>query len=118
MDNKKCAHTLTTDDIDDIMVTALEGGITHWCREVHVLSRVADWAHEQIARGGTIVLKTYDNEEATLTLENLLEGISMWVNMHGTEAIDDVGHIDCCLVDAAASDIIVQYAVFGELVYS
>ena len=118
MNSEKHAFILTTEDIDDIMVSALEGGITYWCREAYVPNRVASWAHEQIARGGTLVLKTYDGEEATLTLENLLEGVSAWVKMHDPAAVDDYGHIDCCLVDAVAADAIVQYAVFGELVYS
>ena len=29
--------TITSEDIDDIMVAALEGGITHWCRRVEVV---------------------------------------------------------------------------------
>ena len=31
------AVTITSEDIDDIMVAALEGGITHWCRRVEVV---------------------------------------------------------------------------------
>lgn len=45
------AVNLTVEDIDDIMVGALEGGINHWCCEAEVVEkcRVADWGHEQIA---------------------------------------------------------------------
>ena len=43
---------LTQQDIDDIMVAALEGGINYWAGEAEVIEekRVADWGHEQIAR--------------------------------------------------------------------
>ena len=49
---------LTVEDIDDIMVAALEGGINYWCSEAEVVEerRCADWGHEQIARGGALVL--------------------------------------------------------------
>lgn len=48
---------LTVEDIDDIMVAALEGGINYWCSEADVVEerRCADWGHEQIARGGALV---------------------------------------------------------------
>lgn len=44
---------LTVEDIDDIMVAALEGGVNYWCSEAEVVEerRCADWGHEQIARG-------------------------------------------------------------------
>lgn len=47
---------LTVEDIDDIMVAALEGGINYWCSEAEVVEerRCADWGHEQIARGGAL----------------------------------------------------------------
>ena len=39
---------LTVEDIDDIMVAALEGGINYWCSEAEVVEerRCADWGHE------------------------------------------------------------------------
>ena len=51
---------LTVEDIDDIMVAALEGGINYWCSEAEVVEerRCADWGHEQIARGGALVSTT------------------------------------------------------------
>ena len=57
--------TLTEQDIDDIMVAALEGGINYWCDEAEVIEekRVADWGHEQIARGGVLVLHDAESED-------------------------------------------------------
>ena len=57
--------TLTTQDIDDIMVGALEGGINYWCGEAEVIEekRVADWGHEQIARGGVLMLHDIEDPD-------------------------------------------------------
>lgn len=118
--------TITAQDIDDIMANALEGGINYWCSEAEVVEecRVADWWHEQIARGGKLLLHLDEpfDEEGTevyeLTLGKLLVGIKMWAENGGpaSGAIID-GGIDTCMVDDVASDSIIQYAVFGELVF-
>ena len=48
---------VTMQDIDDIMCTALDGGITGWCRAAKpVGKRLGEYAHEQIARGGSLML--------------------------------------------------------------
>ena len=54
---------VTMQDIDDIMCTALDGGITGWCRAAKpVGKRLGEYAHEQIARGGSLML--YDAESS------------------------------------------------------
>lgn len=53
---------VTQEDIDDIVATALEGGINYWCRKAEVVGDyLGEYASEQISRGGT--LKLYDSEE-------------------------------------------------------
>ncbi len=114
--------TLTTQDIDDIMVGALEGGINYWCGEAEVIEekRVADWGHEQIARGGVLMLHDIEDPDEVweLNLEKFLNGFKLWVEKGGDEygAVED-GKVDCCNIDAACADEIVQYALFGELVF-
>ena len=112
---------LTVQDIDDIMVCALEGGITYWADEAEVPEdrRVADWGHEQIARDG--VLKIHDFQEDhtyELTLEKFLTGFKLWVEQ-GLDHYNAVqgGEVDCCNIDATCADSIVQLALFGEVVY-
>ena len=112
---------LTVQDIDDIMVSALEGGITYWCNRAEVIEekRVADWGHEQIARDGMLKLHDYESDEIyDLTLEKFLNGFKLWLedggDIHG--AVED-GKVDCCIIDGPAADSIIQYAIFGELVY-
>lgn len=116
--------TLTTQDIDDIMVGALEGGINYWCSEAEVIEekRVADWGHEQIARGGVLVIHDIEDPSETweLDLEKFLNGFKLWFENGGDEygAVQKDGTVDCCQIDAACADEIVQYALFGELVFS
>lgn len=117
--NKKCI--VTSEDIDDIMCAALEGGINYWCRKAEVVGEyLGDYASEQISRGG--VLKLYDAESDdvwVLTLEKLLHGIKKaydgnWFMDYGW---CDGSVIDTCQVDGEVADTIVQYALFDELVF-
>lgn len=48
---------ISTEDIDDIVTTALEGGICYWCRRAEVKGKyLGEFASEQISRGGVLVL--------------------------------------------------------------
>lgn len=112
---------LTVEDIDDIMVCALEGGINYWCSEAEVIEEksVADWGHEQIARGGVLMLHDAEEDMAyELTLEKFLNGFKLWV----TQGMDFYGavsghEVDCCEIDASCADNIIQLALFGEVIY-
>lgn len=113
--------TLTQEDIDDIMVSALEGGINYWCRRAEVIEdyRVAEWGHEQISRGGKLIL--YDresNDKWDLTLEKFLKGFKLWLENGGDKygAVGG-GEVDCCNIDAGCADEIVQLAIFGEVMF-
>ena len=111
---------LTQEDIDDIVCTALEGGINYWCRKAEVVedNYYGEYASEQISRGGS--LRLYDREEKktyVLTLDKLLKGIKLYLeDYYDSYCIVD-GKIETSMVDAPASDSMVQYAVLGELVY-
>jgi len=111
---------LTVEDIDDIMVGALEGGINYWCKEAEVIEekRVAAWGHEQIARGGVLMLHDrYEDEVYELTRTKFIAGFQKWFENGGYESgAVSGGKVDCCLIDAIEADMIVQYALFGKLV--
>ena len=114
---------LTQQDIDDIMVAALEGGINYWAGEAEVIEekRVADWGHEQIARGGVLVIHDIEDpdEKWELTLEKFLNGFKLWVEDGGDQYGAVQGsEVDCCNIDAGCADAIIQYAIFGELMFS
>ena len=114
---------LTRQDIDDIMATALEGGINYWCDKAKVDGHsLGEYASEQISQGGTLILHDMEEDRnELLTKEKLLQGIKMYAEQpkHGDifEVIDHELHIDCGMVDAEVADAIVQYAIFSEIFY-
>lgn len=111
---------LTTQDIDDIMASALEGGINYWCRKAEVVGEyLGEYASEQISRGGELIL--YDAESSdkwTLTRDKLLAGIKLWLT-NGMNVDHGVyeGKLDTCVIDNVQADCIIQYAIFGKIVF-
>lgn len=113
---------LTTENIDDIMVSALEGGICYWCSEAEVVEerRCGDWGHEQIARGGALIIHDAESDDKwELNLEKFLNGFKLWVESGGDEydAIQDDGTVDTGEIDADCADQIIQFALFGDLIF-
>lgn len=121
--------TIRNEDIDDIMVSALEGGINYWCRKAEVAGDyLGEYASDQISRGGELILHdTEENKTYTLSKEKFLEGLKKYIAAGNTECIDretdGIGiytgklNIDTCNIDANAADSIIQYAVFGDVIY-
>lgn len=109
---------LTEEDVDDIMCAALEGGITGWCGEAEVVGEyLHEWAHEQISAGGTLLIHEAEgNGVWELTLEKFLEGFQLWLKAGGCEHIKD-NRIDTGDLDGYEVDYIVQYALFGDVIY-
>lgn len=111
--------TMSQDDIDDIVCTALEGGITWWCCKAEVVEDeyYGEYASDQISRGGSLRLYDIETEESyLLTLEKLLEGIkAAYARGYLEHLFDDDGKLDFFQVDGAAADVIVQCALFGEV---
>jgi len=116
---------LTKDDIDDIMVTALEGGITYWCERAEVPTEegyLGEYASEQIALNGTLKLYAEGEEEpVTLTEERLLHGLCQYIlHPHPYDIIyyeNGKAYVDTGCIDAEVADMIIQYALFDEIVY-
>ena len=108
----------TQKDLDDLMCTALEGGICYWCGRAEVVGEMlGDYAHEQISRGGSLIL--YDAESSDkwdLTLEKFLRGVELYFAQALSAELDGED-IDPTDFDADAVDCIVQYALFGKLVF-
>lgn len=115
---------VTPEDIDDIMVSALEGGITHWCNEAEVVGEyLGEYGSDQISRGGTLKLHVWgSNEVHELTKEKFLKGLEKYVkNPIYSDFLEFVDHevrLDTGYADADAADAIIQYALFSELVFS
>ncbi len=120
--NLKMDVTVNQRDIDAVMAIALDYGITYWCDRVEVVGGryYGDFASDQISRGGE--LKLYDAEEDkqyTLTLTKLLKGIKAFIKWdHGNHGIVDCdGKINTYKIDGEIADQIIQFALFGEVIF-
>lgn len=135
-------RTLTEEDIKDILTTAIEGGIGYWS----ILDNsTAEWkaagaawrerrgdgekpcfcdtAFELLSKGESIRFIDAETEDEYdpgedevwyLDMEGLLKGCQMWENRTGknlAKAIED------CDYDAEDADEIIQYGLFGEVVF-
>ena len=109
---------LTQQDIDDIMVAALEGGICYWCRKAEVIGEyLGEYASDQISRGGSLILYDADSAQTwELTLEKFLNGVKLYFEQGCHVQVED-NAIDAGDIDANDADCIVQFAVFGEVVF-
>lgn len=119
----KVVHEIivTQEDIDDIMSSALEGGINYWCCKAEVVGEyLGTYASEQIARGGTLLLHDSEGDDVyELTLEMLLDGIGQAYEENYFSEYEwcDGQTVDTCQVDAEVADVIVQLALFNEIVF-
>ena len=112
---------LTEEDIDDIMCSSLEGGITTlWFDGVDPCGDLlGEYASEQISRGGELWF--HDREKNVwykLTRKKFFEGFKRWVESGGDiyGAVTD-GKVDTGNIDAMCADAIIQYALFGDVIY-
>jgi len=108
-------------DIDDIMVTALEGGINYWCGRVRPFNndyKGGDYASDVISRGGSLILTDVEDEDETweLTKKKFLSGLSKFL-VRNSEPVMDDNTLDCGMIDAEGADMIIQYALFNEIVF-
>ncbi len=104
--------TFSASNIDDIICTALEGGINYWAISAKPKNgdyKGADYASDCISKGGTIMVKTDDGKLHELNLETLKKGIELYAEKEGSDFLDDL--------DSSGADCIIQYALFGEIVY-
>ena len=110
---------LTQKDVDDLMCTALEGGICYWCGRAEVVGEMlGDCAHEQISRGGTLILHDAESPDKwELTREKFLRGVELYIKNGDRVMVEDCELVDFGELDANDADCIVQYALFGKLVF-
>lgn len=114
---------VTQEDIDDIMAGALEGGINYWCSEAEVVGNyLGEYASEQISRGGNLILHDSETDETyTLDREKFIKGLKMYLEKPRPydilEEVDNKLQVDTCNADATVCDMIIQYALFDDIVF-
>ncbi|MFN5251369.1 MAG: hypothetical protein ACK5DE_09985 [Bacteroidota bacterium] len=104
---------ISNDVIEDILVTAFEGGINYWVD--HIEFDGEGWASEWLQQSDTHVLLLHDQDGEQvheLTMSKLLEGIGM-AFAQGRSVFDSDG----ACVDADGADVIIQLALFKEIIY-
>ncbi len=113
-------HTVTDEDVDDILTTAFEGGIGYWCSEVNVINgdfHGAKYASHAVSKGATVRLKLHP-EEAGDDEPNLLDAKAIRKGIR--KAAEHAGKTVRAFMDnhdAGDADNAVQFAVFGKLIY-
>lgn len=121
-------YKYSREDIEDILSCAFEGGINYWAgldnstsswesvrkmlaNKNDELPTLEEIAAELLLTGFRVTLYDIeDYDEWELTGEKLIEGICVAI-----ENNDWDGDMDT--VDGCAGDCIIQYALFGEIVY-
>ena len=111
---------LSDQDIDDIMVSALEGGITYWCGQVDVVDKyLGEYASDQISRGGSLILYDCESDDKwVLTKEKFLNGVKKFISIHpDVNVLDKDKRIDTWKIDGYFADMIIQYALFDDIMF-
>lgn len=113
----KFTVTLTEENVNDIMTSALEGsGITYWCDEVRVVQAINNkkspkYASDALTTGNYLMIHDVEEEKwHYLTLKKFLKGLQLYVEQGGT--------LEATEIDGPAADTIVQLAIFGKPTYS
>lgn len=114
-------HSLTEKDIESIMVGGIEGGINYWAGlnnvgeywEVKPKTEPSSmWAVKLLLEGK--VVEFYDREDENeiwkLSLKDLIKGYSQNAKERPHDSSLEDG-------DATTCDCIIQYALFGKLVF-
>jgi len=111
--------TIQKRDIEAILSTAFEGSATTaWCAGIEMDNPLSSYASEHIAHGGTAILFDNEGDKATLDAGMVARGIQQWYqDGHDTCGAVSCGEIDTSEIDDEAADAIVQYALFGEIIY-
>jgi len=111
---------LTSEQINDLMVTALEGGINYWCggicfKDGSLLpEQEYNYLSEVISLGGTLILEDLESDDTwELTKEKFLKGLEKTLELGNYNSVQELfdNH------DAETVDVLIQYALFDEIVF-
>ena len=104
---------VTDDHLDNILVGAFEGGSNYWAVKVEVAKddyKGKKYASECVAAGGELYITTTEGDKHLLTKTSLINGLQHYLNESKHKNWPDGG-------DSMTDDVILQYALFGEVVY-
>ena len=108
----KVPTEITDYDIDCILAGCFEGGSNYWIDTIEALNgdyKGKEFASEVIGADGMLYI-THDGSKAILTRFRFLIGLHLYYKLNRKPvAIEDM--------DAGDYDCVLQYALFGKLVY-
>ena len=124
---------LSVQDMMDLLCTAFEGGVNYWVTSI--LGEGGDTGklpegrtkieheYEWLAVGGSLKIG-YEDEERLyryLDQDKLQKGLQEWIFRNSVQVYYDGARRDTALdlgnIDAGDADEIVQFALFGKLVF-
>ena len=111
--------------IEDILCSAFEGGITYWannisCEDREDMLKVKGWKHEHLTKtkkkDAAIFIHTMEGGKYKITKKSIIDGLQKMDNSeYGcTKALKRI--LDETY-DAYDTDIVVQIACFGKVIY-
>ena len=145
-EEKRMKKNLTKEQIKDILTTAIEGGIAYWaildnttpewkdaraawCRVASEYDNsdlrpcYCDIAYEALTAGKEVIFIDAETDDVDdpnedeiyrLTMDKFVKGCEMWEERSHKSLADA---IDWCEYDADDADIIIQFALFGEIMF-
>ena len=111
----KTTYKVTAGDMDYVLVGAFEGGSNYWIEKVSVVDndyKGGEYASDVIGLGGELLIHVSDGDTIKLTQAKLLNGFQLYVDGDGKNF-----PFDLTSPDAITYDMILQYALFGEVIY-
>ena len=106
-------YEVTDEHLDNILAGAFEGGSNYWAVKIEVAKddyKGKKFASECVAAGGELYITTTEGDINRLTKLRLINGLQQYLNESKHKNWPDGG-------DAQTDDLILQYALFGEVVY-
>lgn len=117
--------------VSDIVCTMFEGGSNYWINTIKInhpngvklkSTPTSEWAASALNKGGSVTIfpHEYEGDIVTLTKQKLIDGIKLWATgSRFFEIVNEDGqhYIDAGNIDADESDVILQYSVFGEIIF-
>ena len=114
-------YEVDNQQIEDLLVTAFEGGINYWCRKIKIKTYPESLENKNMAASDILahdaVLTLYDAESSDkwdLTLDKFLSGLKK--HLENSEYPSMEALMDS--YDANDADNIIQYALFNEQVFA
>lgn len=113
--------TISEEDVNDILCTALEGGINYWAVKAIPEPEYKDEIPSvAFSKGSNLKIVSDEGDVYTMTQEGFKNSIERYAKEYDSSILPitpDGVHLDTCNIDAEAADIIIQLAIFNEIVY-